>query len=410
MRWFRRVLWAVAALSLLCVAGWFGLQRALGPRVFALAPARREVVQTVVASGRVLSPGEVNVGSTLGGVVRAVHVREGDRVARGQLLLEFDDEELAAQVAQARAGVLLAAARVAQLRSVSARVAGQSLRQARTNLEGALTTFARQQSLFRSGALAEADLETAQRAVDLARSAAQSAELTAAGSRDGGGDAQVTVAGRVQAEAALRIALARLALARLEAPVDGVVLRRSVEPGDVVTPARALLVLLREGATEVSITPDERNLAQLRLGQRALVSAEAFPASPFPAEVSYLAPAIDALRGTVEVRLRVPSPPPYLRPAMTVSVEVEVARGANALVLPPDAVRDAATPTPWVLVVDATGRARRRDVRLGLHGARVVELASGLGDGEAVLSSTDAPSVRPGQAVRVQRGPGARIW
>jgi HlyD family secretion protein len=56
-----------------------------------------------------------------------------------------------------------------------------------------------------------------------------------------------------------------------------------------------MLVLLREGPVELSITPDERNLADLRVGQSAVASAEAFPDRPFDARVSYLAPAVDPL-------------------------------------------------------------------------------------------------------------------
>ena len=186
----------------------------------------------------------------------------------------------------------------------------------------------------------------------------------------------------------------------LTAPAAGVILRRSVEPGDVVPAGRSLLVLLRDGPVELTATPDERNLADLRLGQRARASAEAFPDRRFDAELSYLAPAVDAQRGTVEVRLRVPSPPPYLRPAMTVSVEVEVGRREAALTLPAEAVRDAATASPWVLVPSA-GRAARREVRVGLRGEQVVEVTGGLREGDAVIPASAA--VTAGQRVRAGR-------
>lgn len=393
----RRVVMVVLVLAAVAGGVLLAVKRARGPSVDVVRAARREVVETVVTSGRVMSPAEVSLGTTLSGVVRAVNAREGDRVRAGQVLVELDEAELAAQVAQARAGVLVAASRVTQLRVVGARVADESVRQAEANVRAARDTWSRQEALFRSGAIASADLEAAQRARDVAQSQLQSARLTAVGSSAGGGDARVAVATRAQAEAALRVAEAHLALARVVSPADGVIMRRAVEPGDVVTPGRALLVLLRDGPTELSVTPDERNLASLRLGQRAVASAEAFPGDPFGAEVSYLAPTIDAQRGTVEVRLRVPSPPAYLRPAMTVSVEVEVARHPSALAIPTDAVRDAATTSPWVVVVDAGGHTARRDVTLGLHGARVVEVTRGLREGEAVARTS---AVTPGGRVQ----------
>lgn len=398
MVWLRRSLLLLLALGGGGLLAWKGAQRALGPRVAVTRVTRRPVIQTVVASGRVMSPGEVSLGSTLGGVVRAVHAREGERVAAGALLVELDDAELAAQVAQARAGVLVAASRVGQLRGVGARMADESARQAESNLRAAESVWARQQSLHRAGAVSDTEFESARRAVEVARSQLASARVSATGSRDGGGDARVAVASRVQAEAALWVAEARAAQARVVAPAAGVIARRSVEPGDVVAPGRALLVLLRDGPTELTATPDERNLADLRVGQAAHASAEAFPDRSFDAVVSYLAPTIDALRGTVEVRLRVPAAPDYLRPAMTVSVEVEVGRSPSALTLPAEAVRDAATRDPWVLVAGGDGRAARRPVRLGLRGDRVVEVTAGLGERDAVIPPS-AP-VTAGQRVR----------
>jgi HlyD family secretion protein len=85
--WVRRGL--VVALTLSLVAGLvvFAVRRALGPWVEVVAPARADLVQTIVASGRVASPGEVNVGSMLSGVIRALHAREGDRGNRSGPLL-----------------------------------------------------------------------------------------------------------------------------------------------------------------------------------------------------------------------------------------------------------------------------------------------------------------------------------
>jgi len=82
-----------------------------------------------------------------------------------------------------------------------------------------------------------------------------------------------------------------------------------------------------------------------------------------------------------------------------VSVEVEVARRANALTLPPEAVRDAATPAPWVMLV-SDHHAARRAVTLGLRGERVVEVVRGLRDDERVLPVRPGVAVSVGQRVR----------
>ncbi|RTL37390.1 MAG: efflux RND transporter periplasmic adaptor subunit, partial [Rhodocyclaceae bacterium] len=78
--------------------------------------------------------------------------------------------------------------------------------------------------------------------------------------------------------------------------------------------------------------------------------ADAYPARPFDATLYYLAPAVDPQRGTVEIRFRVPAPPDFLRPDMTVSVETITGRRDATLVLPSEAVRDLDGGKPWVLI------------------------------------------------------------
>ncbi len=201
-----------------------------------------------------------------------------------------------------------------------------------------------------------------------------------------------------QAEADLKASQERLDQATITAPVRAVVLRRDVEPGDSVQPGRVLLLLARVGETRLTVEPDERSLAFIQRGQPAQASADAFPKDRFAATVETVAPSVDPDRGTVEVKLLVPKPPDYLRPGMTVSVEIEVGRRERALVLPSEAVRDAASEQPWVLVPEE-GRAVRRDVTLGLRGEDRVEVTRGLAEGEWLLLPS-ARALLPGQRVR----------
>jgi HlyD family secretion protein len=145
---------------------------------------------------------------------------------------------------------------------------------------------------------------------------------------------------------------------------------------------------------------DERNLAMLKLGQKALASADAYPAQRFAAELVYINPAVDPQRGTVEVKLRVREPSAYLRQDMTVSVDIEVDRHANALALPADAVHDATGTQPWVLQVK-DGRAVRQPVKVGLRGEGAIEVLGGLAAGDLVIPG--GTPVAPGRRVRAVR-------
>ena len=400
MRWLRRRwLWILVGLVLLGL-GHKGYTVIVGPVAPAASVVRRELVQKVVASGRVLPPARINIGGTLTATVERVSVVEGQHVKAGELLLQLQDAVEQATVAQARAGVAQAAAKLGQLQRVGSRVASESLRQADVTLKQAEQRFRRVKALADKEATSQVELEEAQKALDLARSQQQAAAIQAASTSALGSEHQFAISSLAQARAMAAAAEAKLAQTRLVAPSGAVILSRLVEPGDIVQPGRTLLVLARDGATRLAFQPEERNLALLRVGQLARASADAYPDEAFEAVIATIAPSVDAQRGTVEVKLDVPRPPAYLRPDMTVSVDVEVARSPRALVIPAEAVRDLFGPTPWVVAVRA-GRAERRPVRLGVRGEGMLEVRSGLAEGEAVLLAA-ARWVKVGQRVRPQ--------
>jgi HlyD family secretion protein len=168
-----------------------------------------------------------------------------------------------------------------------------------------------------------------------------------------------------------------------------------------VQPSNVLMKLSPSGETQLIVDADEKNLGMLRLGQHALVSADAFASENFPADVVYINPGVDFNTATVEVKLTVPSPPPYLVQDMTISVDIEVARRDHTLVLPAADIHDAQSNTPWVLVAES-GRARRRQVKLGLVDIGKVEILDGLRASELVVPTTaavgDGDRLRPRSA------------
>jgi len=178
------------------------------------------------------------------------------------------------------------------------------------------------------------------------------------------------------------------------------VLARHVEPGTMAQPGRTLLALAAQGNTRIDAAVDEKHLRLLTPGMAAQAVADAFPGQRFDAKLYYVSPAVDPQRGTVDVRLDVPKPPAFLKPDMTVSVELLAGSKKDALVLPSSAVRDADREKPWVLALQ-DGRAVRVPVRLGLRGIGSVEILEGLNEGDEVIPQTE--KALPGD--RVRRGP-----
>jgi HlyD family secretion protein len=404
----RRGVW-LAALAAVVIVALVALRPLLGRQAYAVRAQPTELTQTVVVSGRVLSPARVEIGSVQTGRVAEVLVDEGDLVAQGEPLIRLEASELAAAAAQARAAESAAAARLGQLQEVGRPTSLQALRQAEANLEVAEKDLNRQRELVARGFVGQARVDESQRTVTVARAQVESARAQAQASRENGSEARELHSRIAEARGARELAEAKLANATILAPSAGTIVLRSVEPGDVVQPGKGLLSLAVAGETRIVAQVDERNLALIRVGQRAVASADAFPATRFAAEMITLAPAVDPQKGTVEAKLRVTNPPPFLRADMTVSVEIEVGRRTSALVVPltalrgPDGAPESGARDPGstaaAVLVGRDGRAELRSVRVGIVAGGRAEVAQGLSPGDAVIVE---PAVTPGERVRLR--------
>jgi len=370
-------------IPVLLLAGWMIWRQLQGPELNGYRLETRPLVQRVVASGEVDSQSLAQVGSEITGVVAARHVREGDTVKAGDLLLELRDDEQRARLREAEAALQ-------QLTDSSRPQAQATLREAQNNLEQADRELQRRETLFERKLLASEALEQARRATLTARVVRDRARFAAAAVGEGGSEEQVL---RQRLEAAR----ANLAKARIHAQVDGIVQTREVEPGDLVQPGRTLLTIARSGSSEILLPLDEKNLAPIELGQAARIIADAYPDRVLPARVSFIAPSVDTARGTIDVHLDLLEPADFLRQGMTVSVNIETGRREQALVLPNDALRARDGTRAQVLRVN-DGVVERVGVRLGMLGTALSEVNEGLAAGDLVLIG----DAEEGQHVRVR--------
>ena len=405
----RRSILVFAALAVglaAALAGW--ALRAVS--VPAMTVRAAPLVRSVQFSGRVATLSRVEIGSTLTGRVLTVAVAAGDAVKQGDLLVRLEGDELRATLAQAQASERQAAARLGGLRSTGRTSAQAALAQADSVLAAAQADLQRTRELVATGFVSTARLDEALRTAEVARAQQSSARAQRAANDDAGTEVAQAQAQRALAAAATEAARARLAQAVLSAPADARVLSRSVEPGQIVQPGRALLSLALAGPLQLVAQVDERYVEQLQVGQVASVVADAFADRRFSARVLSIAPVVDALRGAIEVRFSLPQQPPdFLREDMTLSIEVETARRDAALVVPVAALRGdltaaaslrgvaSASASTALVLIARDGRAEARTVRLGLRTLDAAEVLEGLAAGDTVLLG---PAVKPGSRVR----------
>jgi HlyD family secretion protein len=356
--------------------------------------------QSVVMSGRIATVARTEVTSQTTSRIESIAVREGDTVKAGQILVRLRDEEAAAALRQADAAVHEASLRLRQIQTVASTVSEQVLEQAKAADQQAQLEFGRARELLGKGFVSQSRVDDAQRAALASRAAMLAASAQAEGNRAEGVERSSAQARLDQALAAQRAAAVRLDQLSLRAPVAATVIARAADPGDTAQAGRSLLTLVSGDETRIQASVDEKNLKLLQLGQQASASADAYPERRFAARLTYIAPAVDPQRGTVDLRLQVDPPVDFLRTDMTVSVEIVTAQLAKAFILPTDAIRRTATGDAFVLQL-LEGRAVQKAVRLGIQGTGSTQVLEGVAAGDAVI--LNGGTLADGDRVRESR-------
>lgn len=177
------------------------------------------------------------------------------------------------------------------------------------------------------------------------------------------------------------------------APMDGVVLRRDGEIGEI---AEVNQILFRVGVPtplQVVAEVNEEDIPRVKLGQKVLLRTDAFPGHPLEATVAEVTPMGDVAAKTFRVKMALPADTP-LKPGMSVEANIITRAKENALLVPADALAGTA-----VFVVDG-GRVRKRALTLGIRGTREVEVVDGLKDGERVVAPA-VSTLKDGARVRL---------
>jgi len=310
-----------SATTVLLLAGglayWQGQKRTNAAPAFVTEEVRRgSLTLSVSANGTLQPTRSVNVGSELSGTVRSVLVDVNDTVKKGQVLVELDTAKLSAQVLRSRASLAAAHARLAQ--------AGATTHEA-------LASLARLEEVARlSGGKvpSAAELDTGRANVERARADETSARASVE-----------------DAKAALSTDETNLAKASIRSPIDGVVLTRSVDPGNAVAASLQAVTLftVAEDLTrlQLQVNVDEADVGAVQVGQKASFTVSAYPSRQYPARITRVAYGSTKTDNVVTyiTWLQVDNADLSLRPGMTAAATITSTERSDVLLVPNTALR-----------------------------------------------------------------------
>ena len=298
---------------------------------------KQRISENLFYTGLVEAWKEININPDVAGKIAAIHVEEGDRIRKGQLLAELDTRATRLQLDQARAGVAVAEA----------------------NYNDAKRNMDRMNRLSQENAVSEQQAEKINLAFEAAEAQFQ------------------------QAKAALNLANHQLEVSIMKAPFGGIIAARSSEVGDMINPmmgGAGVLTLVDFSRVKIGIDVSHKDIVRITKGQPALLKVSAFPDEIFNGEVSVVNLAADILTKKFRVEVQVNNPDFVLRPNTFGEVVFEVEIHENIIAVPQKAVVD----NKFVFVAKGD-KAEKRDVVLGIQNAEMVEIVSGLLEGDLVI-------------------------
>ncbi|SFO25038.1 HlyD family secretion protein [Mesorhizobium sp. NFR06] len=398
----RRRGWLYALLALAIVAAgitFYQWYAAAPPAIeYTTVPAATADLTVQVSATGTLQPlTQVDISSELSGIVRSVAANENQQVKKGDVLATLDTAKLEVQIERATA---------------SAKAAAAAVEDAKVTLQENENAVVRANALTKRGMATDQSLEAATATRDRSKAALDSAEANLA-----------------IAQADLKAQQTDLAKSTIYAPIDGIVLTRSVDPGQTVASSLQAPVLFVIAADlrnmELRAAVDEADIGAVKPGQHARFTVDAFPDRPFDAEIrdiSYASVTTDGVV-TYNARLEVDNGELLLRPGMTATVSVVTRQAKGVLAVPATAFRyrpvqradrgwglgdlftgrmgrpnrqreatKAPTDGSRTLYVLENGRPRPVNVRIGSTDGELTEITSGLDEGAQVITGAQQRS------------------
>ena len=321
---------------------------AAGTETFGAAPVkvfkvrRERITEKLTYTGTLEALNKINITPEVGGKIAVIHVQEGDRVTKGQLLAELETESIRLQLKQAEAAVAVAEASHAD----------------------ALRNKERMDRLIKENAVSEQQREKIQLAFDAA-----SAQLE-------------------QARAGLNLARYALGVSLMKAPFSGVVASKNAEVGDVINPmmggfgggAGGVLTLMDYSKVKLEVGVSSEDIGRVNKGQGAILRVGSHPGRDFRGAVRVVNLTADPQSKKFGVEVVIDNPDGALRPGTFGDLVFEVQSHENALVVPQIAVLE----NSYVFVVEG-GKAVKKTVALGIQNTTMIEVLDGLAEGDPVV-------------------------
>jgi multidrug efflux pump subunit AcrA (membrane-fusion protein) len=397
----KKLLWIIIILVVLALSGsavyflWSKPKKSETSLQTALV-SRRDIGSSVQATGTVkaMVGAEVKVGSRITGKVERLYASIGDRVKKGDVIVQLEQEDLKARVAKAKADLDLAEANLALIRSGSRkeeiREAEEKIEQARSTLDLSKKILDREKGLLAKGYTTQETVDKAEKEYLVALSQYRAAQETIQIVKEKYTKEEIDAAvARVdQAKASLNEAQVLLSYATIRAPISGTIGSVATQQGETVTAslnAPTFITIIDLNRLEVDTYVDETDVGKVKVSQEATFTVASFPDKDFKGKVMAIYPKA-IIQDNVVYYITIISadnPEGLLKPEMTATVNISLQKRENVLTVPNGAIRREGGKK--IVFVLQNNQPVKREVKTGWKDSSYTEILSGLNEGERVV-------------------------
>ena len=372
------------------------------------APAEKKDISQVISEEAVIFPlQQATVAPKITSTIKQFLVRRGTPVKKGQLLAVLENADLSAaalasqgdfQQAEATYATTIGASLPQQIQKVELDAAS-----AKSAFEAQEKIYISRKELFQKGAIPRRDLDAAEVAFVAARSQNEQTQKQLADLQRVGKDQALksAQAQKLSAEGKYLGAKAQLSYSEIRSPIDGVVTDRPLYVGDLATANQPLLTVMNISKLIAKGHLPQSEAAQLKVGNHAEIRVPGLE-DAIEGKVTLVSPALDPGSTTLEVWVEARKASTYLRPGISVQVAITAKTDKNAVVIPAGTVFKNPEGGDYVLLAGTDDKAHSKTVHVGIRNTESVEIASGIKEGDPVISS-GGYAVPDGTKIKVEK-------
>ena len=399
---------------------------------------RTDLVNSLRASGVVKPEKTINLSSTIAENIKVINFKEGDIVNEGDVLIEFDDstaqanykqalaqlnsakaslEQTESTIKESEAQIRLAEVKLENAKEINDESLLEEINQAELEIANAKEELERRQYLYENGAIEKIKVEEQkhrvnvlesnkiileQRLIELKKTrnnkvkeAIEELKRSEIAYQSSQKQYHVAEENVNSAQADLNRTEVNLEKYIINSPIDGKILTQDIEVSEYIQPGQTLLTI-GSNELQIEISPDEKELNLISIGDHGYVSPDAYPNRKFEVEIVRIASSVDPDRGTIDVYLKPVEDNEILIPNMSVSVEVVNERIENIILIPENYVRED-NESRYVYIYN-NGTVQRNNITLEETYQNEVVVSEGLNEGDRILRPEN---LTDGQAVEI---------